>query len=229
MSTFSVKNFDKFQHYKDRTPPWIRLYNALLDDYEFGRLPDASKAHLIAIWLLASRYENEIPFDSEWVARRINATDPVDLKGLAEGGFIVLDQSCTETLADRKQDAKPEKRRVEERREEDDAPLAGATALTLVSEADDSSKPSRQTYPDAFEALWTEYLPVANKNATKADAFTAWKRLPEAEKAACYSGLIRYVLWFEDERKRDPTTKIKHLATFIHKRGWEPFLEADAA
>ena len=92
MKTFSVKNFQKFQHYKDRAPPWIKLYNDLLDDYEFGLLPDASKMHLIAIWLLASRSANKIPFDPKWVARRINANDPVNLQLLADRKFILLDQ-----------------------------------------------------------------------------------------------------------------------------------------
>jgi hypothetical protein len=92
MRTFSVKNYSRFQHYKDRSPPWIKLYNELLDDYEFGLLPDATKMHLIAIWLLASRSENKIPFDPKWVGRRINANDPVDLATLVERGFILLDQ-----------------------------------------------------------------------------------------------------------------------------------------
>jgi hypothetical protein len=92
MKTFSVKNFEKFQHYKDRAPPWIKLYNGLLEDYEFGGLPDASKMHLIAIWLLASRSDNKIPYDPKWVSNRINATEPVDLALLAKRGFIVLDQ-----------------------------------------------------------------------------------------------------------------------------------------
>lgn len=92
MNTFSVKNFDKFQHYKDRSPPWIKLYNELLDDYEFGRLQDASKMHLIAIWLLASRSDNVLPYDPEWIARRINATSKVNLDQLVEAGFIVPNQ-----------------------------------------------------------------------------------------------------------------------------------------
>ena len=90
--TFSVKNFERFQHYKDRSPPWIKLYNELLDDYEFGRLPDASKFHLVAIWLLASRSENKIPFDPVWVGKRIDANQPVDLVLLATRGFLVVDQ-----------------------------------------------------------------------------------------------------------------------------------------
>ena len=86
--TFSVRNFERFQHYKDRSPPWIKLYNELLDDYGFGLLPDASKLHLVAIWLLASRSNNRIPHDPAWIAKRISATERVDLELLRTSGFI---------------------------------------------------------------------------------------------------------------------------------------------
>jgi hypothetical protein len=112
--TLSVKNFAKFQHYKDRSPPWIKLYNELLDDYEFGKLPDTAKAHLTAIWLLASRYDNKIPHDAEWIARRINANSPVDIPLLLKAGFLETDQDCSEVLADCKQDAMPETERETE-------------------------------------------------------------------------------------------------------------------
>lgn len=85
----SVKNFERYQHYKDRTPPWIKLYNDLLDDYEFSVLPDASKAHLMLIWLLASRSQNQIPYDARWIANKIGATEPVDLDVLLKSGFLI--------------------------------------------------------------------------------------------------------------------------------------------
>lgn len=138
---FSVKNFDKFQHYKDRAPPWIKLYNELLDDYEFGSLPDASKMHLIAIWLLASRSANKIPFDPMWVSRRINANDPVNLQLLADRGFIVLDQELhnTEQVASAPlaECLSREERETEESREE-----------SLVG------KPTRAD--EKFEEFWRE-------------------------------------------------------------------------
>jgi len=117
MNTFSVINFEKFQHYKNRSPPWIKLYNSLLDDYNFCALPDASKMHLIAIWLLASRFDNEIPHDPIWIAGRINATEPVNLGTLAQAGFIKVNhdgksngyQDASALLADRKQSAYPER------------------------------------------------------------------------------------------------------------------------
>lgn len=92
MRYFSIKNWEEFQHYKDRSPPWIKLYNALLDDYDFCRLQDASKAHLVAIWMLASRSGDRLPYDSDWIASKISATETVDLDALADAGFILLEQ-----------------------------------------------------------------------------------------------------------------------------------------
>lgn len=193
---FSVRNFEKFQHYKDRNPPWIRLYNPLLDDYEFGRLPDASKAHLLAIWLLASRYDNKIPYDPEWVSRRINATEPVDLDALAKGGFIVADQYCSKTLADCKQDAKPEERRVEEIREEKkeveraDARPAPEPEVTAkkASRLPSDWQPSdesveyalskgipREKIPEEVEGFRDHWNSKSGKDATKLDWPAAWR------------------------------------------------------
>jgi hypothetical protein len=109
MRFLRVKNWEKFQHYKKRNPPWIRLYNEVLDDYAFGRLQDASKWHAVGLWLLASRFDNRIPADPEWIGQRIGATAPVDLDELLSSGFITVcdddEQDASGTLASRKQDA----------------------------------------------------------------------------------------------------------------------------
>jgi hypothetical protein len=124
MASFKVKNFEKFQHYKDRSPPWIKLYNEVLEDYRFGSLQDASKAHLIAIWLLASRTENELPFDPDWIGKRINATEYVNLQALADAGFILVDQPlqqaeqvASKSLQTPQPDARPEREGETEQRE----------------------------------------------------------------------------------------------------------------
>ncbi|MFZ1975820.1 MAG: hypothetical protein WAU89_23465 [Candidatus Acidiferrales bacterium] len=96
MRYLAVKNFETFQHYKDRaTFSWIRLYASLLSDYDFQSLPDKSKAHLMLIWLLVSqRNDRRIPDDPRWVAQKIGATDKVDLKNLiASGWLIALDET----------------------------------------------------------------------------------------------------------------------------------------
>lgn len=84
-----VRNWDRFQHYRDRTPRWIKVYNDLLSDYSYACLPDATKAHLIGIWLLASRNNNKLPADPEWIARQIAAKEPVDLERLLSEGWLV--------------------------------------------------------------------------------------------------------------------------------------------
>ena len=87
----SVKDWGRFQQYKDRNPTWIKLYLSLLDDYEFQKLPDATKAHLLLIWLLAARCDNRIPHDAEWIAQRIGVQEKnLRLEPLIEGGWLLV-------------------------------------------------------------------------------------------------------------------------------------------
>ena len=103
----SFPNWDDLQHYKDRSPPWIKLHNSLLESYEFECLPDASKGHLLCIMLLASRTNNNINPDPKWIARKIGASSRVDIKLLVSAGFLQLnqplpneEQSASTTLAE---------------------------------------------------------------------------------------------------------------------------------
>ena len=105
MEFFKIKDWDEKQHYRDRAPPWIKLYNHLLDDYEFGSLQDASKLHLMLIWLLASRNHNKLPFNAKWIKQRIGVETEVDLTELLDFGFIELDHSESRTLQTEEHDA----------------------------------------------------------------------------------------------------------------------------
>ena len=76
---FRVVGWGDFQHYGDREPIWIKLYTALLDEEDFEALTDAQRFHLVGIFLLAARKRNRIPFCKNYVARKLAATNPVDL------------------------------------------------------------------------------------------------------------------------------------------------------
>lgn len=104
-SYITVPTLSKWQHYKDRCPPWIKLHRDVLNDYHFSCLQDASKAHLLSIWLLASQLDNKVPNDPVWIARRINATESVDLKELEASGFIEVMDNDSIPLASCKQKA----------------------------------------------------------------------------------------------------------------------------
>lgn len=95
---FRVKNWENFQHYKDRNPPWIKLHNQLLDNYEFELLGDSSKGHLLCIWMLASRTQNKMPYDPKWIGKKIGASSKVDLQALENSGFIECLQGASKVL-----------------------------------------------------------------------------------------------------------------------------------
>lgn len=100
MSFLQIKNWEKFQHYKDRSPPWIKLHRELLDDYEFSCLQDASKAHLMLLWLLASQLDNKIPADQKWLKNKLGLTHNIDLKELIDKGFLVRLHDASKPIAD---------------------------------------------------------------------------------------------------------------------------------
>ncbi|NGX96065.1 MAG: hypothetical protein G4V63_12830 [Candidatus Afipia apatlaquensis] len=111
------KNWDSFQHYKNRSPAWIKLHRGLLDDFTFSRLPLASRALAPLLWLIASEYENgEISATREELAFRLRVTiDDLNyaLSPLIASGFFI----DSEPLAEGKQSACLEEEREEEREE----------------------------------------------------------------------------------------------------------------
>jgi hypothetical protein len=87
------KNWEKFQHYRDRCPPWIKLHRDLLNDRAYMNLPLASKAIAPLLWLLASESKDG-SFDaaSEELAFRLRiASKDIEsgLKPLIDNGFFV--------------------------------------------------------------------------------------------------------------------------------------------
>lgn len=121
MKFLAVKNFEKFQHYRDRAPTWIKLYRSLLDDYAFMGLPEAARSQLMLLWILASVYENLIPNDVAFLKRRLGVKSRLHLDTLTEAGFLYLTErhastDASESVAKPYQPASP--RALAERREE---------------------------------------------------------------------------------------------------------------
>jgi hypothetical protein len=97
MAIARIKNWSEFQHYKDRSPPWLKLHRGLLDDFDFARLPIASKALAPMIWLLASESEDgSVNVDPEWLSFRLRC--PIEevkagLTPLIAKGFVIVDST----------------------------------------------------------------------------------------------------------------------------------------
>jgi hypothetical protein len=60
--TISLIGWERFQHYKDRDPPWVKLYRDLLTTESWVLGTDCSRLVQVASVLLAARYENKIPY-----------------------------------------------------------------------------------------------------------------------------------------------------------------------
>jgi acyl carrier protein len=69
-----IKNWNKFQHFKDRRPPWVKLYRDILDDVEWFELDATSSKALVMFWLIASEYDGELP-DAKTLAFRLRTTE----------------------------------------------------------------------------------------------------------------------------------------------------------
>jgi len=72
--TYKIKNWHQFQHFKDRKPPWIKLYRDLLDDVDWHDLDPKAAKHLVMIWLVASEYDGELP-DMKTLAFRLRVPE----------------------------------------------------------------------------------------------------------------------------------------------------------
>jgi len=137
MNYLKVKDWEKFQHYKDRNPPWIKLSRDLLRDYEFQCLQDASKLHLMLIWLLASQMDNKIPADKNFIKNQIGIKGDVNLKELIDKGYLIDDSGA----------------------------LAGRKQVAMVeTEAEAYSK---ETYIGDFESFWSLYGKIGDKQRAK--------------------------------------------------------------
>jgi hypothetical protein len=110
------KNWQQFQHYKDRCPPWVKLHRDLLNNKEFMRLPTASKALAPMFWLLASESRStDGAFDASDDELEFRLRMPMkDIqsgrKSLIDNGFFHV---ASGVLAERLQSAIPEESRGE--------------------------------------------------------------------------------------------------------------------
>jgi len=195
MKYLQVKDWDKFQHYKDRNPPWIKLETDTFMKYEFGLLSDASKLLAVCIWTLASRYKDPklglVPADLEYIKRQCNLGNLIKnehLKELIEQGFIV---DASNALADCKQSARPE----------------------TYSKEGYSKEAEQRRNIDRFENFWNEY----GKIGSKQNALKAFNRIKGVEYETIIAGLRKYQEWARANTWYSP----KHASTWLNAKGWE--------
>ena len=84
-----VKNWGRFQHFKDRDPVWIKLYRSILTDPDVMSLTPRAFRTLVLLWLIAARGNGALPdLDSIRFHLRDADIDGGDLALLVEKGFL---------------------------------------------------------------------------------------------------------------------------------------------
>lgn len=115
---FIIKDWEQFQHYKSRNPPWIKLHNQFLSSREWIKMDDASKLLALSCMVLASRNDGIIDDDVEYIKAAANLRKTPNLKPLIDIGFLIPSSEVLANDSECLHGARIEKRREEERREE---------------------------------------------------------------------------------------------------------------
>ncbi len=198
-----VRNWEQFQHYKDRNPPWIKLHFALLASEDWVTLDDASKLLAIVCMLVASRNGGMVPNNPAYLKRLAYLDTTPNLQPLISCGFL---SKVLATASAPQADARPETETDTERKD-----LSGKIPDLVV-------KPKRKvSYTNAFEVFWKAY--PKTPNMSKSEAFVEWHKLDDEERAACVSGIAPYVAFL----KTKPDLETIHACRFISKRRFEGF------
>lgn len=158
MNNLQVKNWEKFQHYKDRNPPWIKLHFEILASEDWVMLADASKLLMITCMMIASRNNGTIPNDPNYIKRVAYLDKLPNLTPLIECGFLINPLADAITL---QADARPETETY--------------STETEVDTKEVSTKRARKknSYPDEFESFWKIYPANA---ASKSEALKSYNR-----------------------------------------------------
>src|SRR5215475_8415475 len=116
-----VPNWDKLQHYKDRTPAWIKLYVDINSDDDWTHLNYTERGLLVTIWAEYGRARGVLRAQDLHSIARL-PTRHRHLERLIQAGLIQLSSSKPLALAHART------RSQEERREEE-----RTTASSLLS------------------------------------------------------------------------------------------------
>jgi hypothetical protein len=107
LSPYRIKNWKKFQHFRNRRPPWIKLYRDLLDDDEYWELPGDAARILTLLWLIASEYDGCLPCTKK-LAFRLRTTEKA-ISALLPKLYHWIESVDTVAISPGHQDDIPEK------------------------------------------------------------------------------------------------------------------------
>jgi hypothetical protein len=171
-----IKHWKKFQHFKDRRPPWVKLYRDILDDLQWHELDPLAAKVLVMLWLIASEDEGRIP-DTKTLAFRLRLTE-IKTKEVVNKLSHWLEQDDIDVISDGYQHDLPETERETEK--ETEKKMLGkrlANDFSFPLEWEQFCKVTRpELHPtrtfDQFKDYW---IAQAGQKGVKLDWFATWR------------------------------------------------------
>lgn len=133
-----IKNWSQFQHFKDRRPPWIKLYRDLLDDVEWHELDAEAAKVLVMLWLIASEHDGCLP-DARVLSFRLRLPEK-QVKSIVSKLSHWLDQDDIAPISERYQDDLPETERETEERQRESVAIAPSAPAKKAIEGKTGSR-----------------------------------------------------------------------------------------
>lgn len=197
--TLRIKDWNEFQHYKTRNPPWIKLHKKLLDDPEFHALSgDASKT-LAMCWLIASENNGYLPA-IEKLAFRLRIDSTMLAKHLIELKHWLVDDDSL-MLAERLRDACLETETETEKKDNPPNPLS----------------PAQPEPPPDFSEFWKTYPKNLGSEVSASKAYELARR-----QGATHSEIIigaRIYAQFVKQNGTDPEF-VTQASNWLKEKKW---------
>ena len=183
-----IKNWSQFQHFKDRRPPWIKLYRDILDDIEWHQLDAQSSKVLVMCWLIASENDGNLP-DLKTLAFRLRMSEKNTSESIIKLSHW-LEQDDINVISSQYQDDLPE---TETERETE-------TEIAKAIRPRQAGTPSAPI--DEIISLYNEKLPMLSRvtviNDSRRRAISArWREVVTTDKLDKEKGLEFFSWFFE--------------------------------
>jgi len=107
---YRIKNWEIYQHYKDRNPPWIKLHYEMLSSEDWVMANDETRVLMIAIMLIGSK-NNGYFLNNQNFIKRVAYLDKINLEPLISSGFLEPASELEQPLAQ----FRPEKEKEKEK------------------------------------------------------------------------------------------------------------------
>lgn len=202
-----IRNWSRFQHFRDRKPPWIKVYRDLLDDIMWHELEPGPAKTLVMLWLIASENDGNLPPVHELAFRLRMKNQEVERHVNALSHWLIQDDITAISQDDITMISLARSRETETETEEE-----------TERETETEKSLAQGELERAFEDWWSVCWRKVGKKAAKRE-YTAVVRRGEANRAELLAGAQATIAHYDGEGTE--TQFMCHPVTWLKQGRWK--------